>query len=133
LLQDFLVSDALLKSGGEVDFPSAYSPAYAFLTSKVYGHRPGTVFGNKNVYLWLPKGALQIPDTRLNYLLGRSDGDTYLVFMNTAGSEVETTVRLNQDIIPWSSGKDYRTIIYRQDGTTAESVFAGGTLTVNVP
>ena len=57
LLVDYLVSDAFDRSGGRVDFPSAYAPGYAYLTSKVYGHRLGRINEEKDVALWLPRRA----------------------------------------------------------------------------
>ena len=55
ILVDFLVSDAYRLSGGKVNFPSVYAPGYAYLVSKVYGHKPGEIFGHKNVKLLAPR------------------------------------------------------------------------------
>ena len=82
-MQDFLVSDAYYRSAGKIEFPSAYAPGYAILISKVYGHEPGEIFGNKDVNLWLPKNAIQSSEFALNHLFGRDEQNTYLVLMNT--------------------------------------------------
>ena len=133
LLQDFLVSDAYLKSKGKVSFPSAYAPGYAFLTSKVYGHQPGEIFGNKDVRLWLPGGAIQSSSIALNHVFGRSDDDTYLVLMNSTSETVQADLYLNPDIIKWNKGQSYKIVTYQVKGETQLGLFADGYLSVEVP
>lgn len=133
LVMDFLVSDAYRLSKGRVNIPSAYAPGYAFLSSKVYGHRAGTVFGNPNVRLWLPAKAVQMDDIALNHLFGVGENDLYVVLMNTAGRRVTSGLRLHPDIIPWNAGQNYRVTIYAADGQATESTILDGKLTANVP
>ncbi len=133
LLQDFLVSDAYMKSEGKVTFPSAYAPGYAFLTSKVYGHQPGEIFGNKDVRLWLPGGAIKSSTIALNHLFGRTGNDTYLVLMNSTSETVTADLYLNPDVIKWNKGQQYPAIIYHADGTEANGSFKDGLLDVEVP
>lgn len=47
LLYDFLVTQALYRSGGKVDFPGEFIEGYAYLQSKFYGHLPGTIYGRE--------------------------------------------------------------------------------------
>lgn len=133
LLQDFLVSDARLKSKGQITFPSAYAPGYAYLTSKVYGHRPGMIFGNTNIRLWLPAKALQSTTTALNHLLGYSDKDTYLVLTNTTAKEVKADLFLNPDVVRWNADQTYPITTYRSRTDTTNGTFQNGQLAVNVP
>ncbi len=133
LLQDFLVSDAYYRSDGQVDFPSAYAPGYAFLASKVYGHKAGKIFNNAEVRLWLPKDAIQSSEIALNHLLGTDDEHTYLVLMNTASTAVSTTLYLNPDALNWDYGRKYSTLVYQTDGTTSRGSLVNGRLSVEVP
>src|SRR5690606_4128865 len=107
LIQDFLISDTYLRSDGSIDFPSAYSGGYAFLTSKVYGHLPGKVYNDEGVYPWIPKHAFAVIDPSLNYVLGRAETDTYVILMNTGSQPLTTTVHFNQDVVKWDSDKSY--------------------------
>jgi hypothetical protein len=133
LLQDFLVSDAYYRSAGKIEFPSAYAPGYAFLISKVYGHKPGEIFGNKNVNLWLPKNAIQSSEFALNHLFGRDEQNTYLVLMNTADRKVDSELFLNPDAIKWNYGATYPTVIYQSDGKQSEGEFLNGKINIEVP
>jgi hypothetical protein len=133
LIQDFLVSDAYLKSDGKVSFPSAYAPGYAFLSSKVYGHQPGEVFGNENVRLWLPGEAIKSSSISLNHLFGRTEEDTYLVLMNSTSEIVQADLYLNPDVIRWNTGQAYTTVTYQTNGQTKNGQFIDGDLSVEVP
>ena len=133
LMQDFLVSDAYYRSCGRIDFPSAYAPGYAFLASKVYGHKPGKIYDNENVHLWLPSDAVKSSDIELNHIFGRDKENTYLVLMNTAPEAVSTQIFLNPDIIKWDYDKEYQTLIYQADGKTSNGSLRNGNLHVDVP
>jgi hypothetical protein len=133
LLQDFLVSDAYYRSAGKIEFPSAYAPGYAFLISKVYGHKPGEIFGNKNVNLWLPKNAIQSSEFALNHVFGRDEQNTYLVLMNTSDRKVVSELFLNPDAIKWNYGATYPTVIYQSDGKQSEGEFLNGKINIEVP
>ncbi len=107
LLADFLVSDAWYRSGGQVDFPSAYAPGYAYLTSKVYGHKPGTVFGHEGIAPWLPRGGVRLSTVKANWLLGAGQDDLWVILMNTARQPVTCRVELDPGVIPWNADGRY--------------------------
>jgi hypothetical protein len=133
LIQDFLVSDAYMKSGGKVSFPSVYAPGYAFLTSKVYGHKPGEIFGNKNINLWLPANAIKSSTIALNHLFGRSENDTWLVLMNSTDKHAATEIYLNPGIIRWNYDQEYTIITYSENGDSEKGTFKNGFLQAEIP
>jgi hypothetical protein len=132
LLQDFLVSDAYMKSGGKVSFPSAYAPGYAFLSSKVYGHKPGEIFGNKNINLWLPANAIKSSNIALNHLFGMAENDTWIVLMNSTGKPVAAEIYLNPDIIRWNYDQEYTIVTYSENGDSVKGTFKNGLLKAEV-
>lgn len=132
LLQDFLVSEAFAKSGGRVNFPSAYAPGYAFLTSKVYGHRAGEVFGDTGVRLWLPRRALRSSEVALNHVFGAGPDATYLILSNTRPAEVTADLTLDADVLHLDAGQVYPLTIQRVDGTSERGELRDGRLRVRV-
>ncbi len=132
LIQDFLISDTYLRSNGAINFPSAYSGGYAFLTSKVYGHLPGKIYGEEGVYPWIPKNVFTVIDPSLNYVLGRSESDTYVILMNTGSQSLTTTVYFNQDVLKWNSGKTYQ-VSEMGVNQPLKTEMKEGRLTVSVP
>jgi len=133
LLQDFLVSEAFAKSRGRVKFPSAYAPGYAFLTSKVYGHGPGEVFGDTGVRLWLPRRALRSSVVALNHVLGAGPDATYLILSNTQPAEVTADLTLDADVLHLDAGQVYPLSFQRPDGPGESGELRDGHLRVRVP
>lgn len=115
LLMDYLVSDADAKSGGQVRFPSRYVEAYGYLQQKVYGDRPGKVYDYADLHLWMPRGAVEVDQPELNYLVARGDGVVAVVLTNQSKEKVRGLVRLNPEkiglgaasgVVPVSSWKN---------------------------
>lgn len=132
VLNDFLVSDAFYRSGGQVDFPSVYAPGYAFLTSKVYGHGTGRIFDHENIRLWMPARALRSSSTAVNHLFGIGPDALYLVLMNTAPDEEVVSLQLNQDVITYDTDRTYQTQLY-QRGRTTSGRTTNGKLDLRIP
>jgi hypothetical protein len=133
MVLDFIVSDAFRISEGKINFPSAFAPGYAFLTSKVYGHQPGEVLGDKNVRLWLPAKAIKSCNASLNHLFGVGEKDLYLVLMNTSAQPVNSVIHLNPHVIPWDAGVVYEAEVYdKADGKT-KIPMVEGKITTSVP
>lgn len=120
LLTDFLISDAFYRSNGQIDFPSVYAPGYAFLTSKVYGAQPGQIYGDKDINLWMPLKALQLGNIAINHIFGIGKDALYLILMNTSNEEQTSDIVLNQDKIPFDSGKKYPTVLFSANGELQE-------------
>jgi hypothetical protein len=133
LIQDFLVSEAFAKSRGRVNFPSAYAPGYAFLTSKVYGHRAGEVFGDPGVRLWLPRRALRSSVVALNHVFGAGPDATYLILSNTSPAEVTADLTLDADVLRLDAGQVYQLTFRRPDGPAESGELRDGRLRVRVP
>jgi SSS family solute:Na+ symporter len=133
LLQDFLVGDAFLRSDGNVDFPSVYAPGYAFLANKVYGSKPGSMYGHKGLSLWLPKAAVKTAEPCYNYLFGIGKNDLFLVLMNTWPTTMRQSIFLDPGQIPWAYGHKYNLEIYDWAGKVTHGTMLNGKLDVKVP
>jgi hypothetical protein len=131
LLVDYLVSDAFYRSRGEIDFPSAYAPGYAYLTSKVYGHRLGRVFGDDGIALWMPRGAVRLSTSAVNHLFGVGKEDLYLILMNTSPNEEQVRLSLNREAVAWNADRDYS--VSWLGGSSGSPVLAKGELSARVP
>jgi len=96
------VADVFERSDTEIDFPSTYCEGYAYVQGKVFGHAPGQFYGEQGVWLWMPKGLVDLQHVEVNYLAARSDEKLYLAFTNQSAERVTTAVRLNQALLPLS-------------------------------
>ena len=133
LVMDFLVSDAFYRSKGKVDFPSTYAPGFAYLTSKVYGGKPGKIFGNEDVRLWVPSNGLQTSNVLVNHLFGVSNNALFVVLMNTSKKDETTTIQLNQDKVSFASSKKYNTIIYTVNSKSTLGTMIDGKFNITIP
>ncbi|WP_276485821.1 hypothetical protein [Paraflavitalea pollutisoli] len=95
MLLDYLVTDAFVRSKGQIDFPSEYMEGYAYLQNKLYGAQKGTFYSEKEVQLWMPARLLNIASNELNYVAARKGNTLYLAFANQSTKAVTTNVRID--------------------------------------
>jgi hypothetical protein len=129
---DFLVSDAYVRSLGQIEFPSRYAQGYAYLQSKVYGDRPGTFYGDKNVRLWLPRKMLRTDTIQANYVAGYGNGNFYLALLNQSRKPLNVNVKLNPDIVPVNVSHSYKVQVWRDNQLAKATALDGGEVTVRL-
>lgn len=95
MLLDYLVTDAWARSAGAVSFPDQYIEGYAYLQSRFYGHRPGTIYGLDAMRLWLPGDLVTGGSEELNHLAAHNAAGVALVFTNQSFTPIRTRVTLN--------------------------------------
>jgi len=126
LLMDFLISDATVVSGRQINFPNQYAQGYAYLQSKVYGDRKGTFYGDKNIQLWMPSKLLKCNTIQANYIAGYGNGKLYIAFMNQCSSTLNANIRLNPDIVPYASGKIYKVTLWKDNHLVKSTTMKNG-------
>jgi len=129
---DYLISDAVTRSVGAVDFPSHYAEGYAYMQSKVYGDRPGTFYGEKDVWLWMPKGLVKSDNIEVNYVAARGNGKLYLVLTNQSDQDVTTKLTLNESLLPGIKSSPRDASVWLQNKPADRANVEGGAVTVPV-
>jgi len=99
MLLDYLVTDVFVRSKGKINFPAEYIEGYAYLQSKMYGVKKGTFNEEKDVQLWMPSHLLQIDNTELNYIAGRTKDKLLLAFTNQSNQSVTARITINKDLV----------------------------------
>ncbi|WP_211316325.1 hypothetical protein U0035_05630 [Niabella yanshanensis] len=95
MFMDYLVTDAFVKSNGQIDFPSEYIEGYAYLQNKFYGAAKGLFFSLGEAQLWMPSRLLKTDDIALNYISAKKGDTLLLAFMNQSLKPVTTRVTVN--------------------------------------
>lgn len=126
LLMDYLITDAIVRSDGNIDFPSQYAQGYAYLQSKVYGDRPGTFYGDKDVQLWLPHHLLRADNIQANYVAGYGNDNLYLAFTNQSDSVEEVSVRINPSIVPFRHDRAYDVDVWKDNKRAGSTTMLDG-------
>lgn len=96
-LMDYLVTEAFVRSDGNIDFPSQFIEGYAYMQAKFYGHQPARFYDADDAFLWMPKDLLEIDNQEVNYIAARgADGKAlYLALMNESHEPITANVRVN--------------------------------------
>jgi hypothetical protein len=134
MLLDYLVSDAFDKSAGKVDFPGRYAEGYAYLQQKIYGDRPGKIFGLDNLWLWMPRDVVRVTHPELNYITARGDGCFAVVLTNQCKQPVRSQVILNNALVglPENTEGVRAEILDAKGNASAARVNAAGSVLVDV-
>ena len=133
ILIDYLVTDAFDKSGERIAFPSRHIEGYGYLQNRFYGMEAGRFYSEKNVWLWLPSGLVEIDDVELNYLSGRSENSLCLAFMNQSDKEVKSDFVIDTDLVPDLKGHSVTAQVWSKDRKEGKMVIKDGKGCVTVP
>jgi hypothetical protein len=100
MLLDYLITDAFVRTEGEIDFPSQFIEGYAYLQNKFYGGVTGKFYNEENITLWMPQRLLSTSNVELNYVSGRRGKDVFVAFLNQSNKPVTSTIDFNDGILP---------------------------------
>jgi hypothetical protein len=128
---DYVVSEAKLASGGKVSFPGLRQFGYAYFDNSVYGHAPGEVFGQKDVWLWFDKNLVSIDNPQINYLTAHTNDKFYLIMMNESKEAQKLRVGFNVGKI--SIGKEKFDIAKRITANNAILALTNNQGTIEIP
>lgn len=95
---DYLVSEAIQRSGGKVSFPYGKQEGFVWFSNRVFGGEAGTVHDDSNVHLWLKKGLVSSDNPEINYLTAVSDRQLWLLLCNESRETAATTVTLGHEL-----------------------------------
>jgi hypothetical protein len=133
LLYDYLITDAYVRSGAEIDFPNEFIEAYAYLQSKLYGYSKGKFYGNNDAQLWMPKGLIQTSSVELNYVSARGDGKMYIAFMNQSKEPVTSQIKIDKKLVPSLRNKRMSAEIYIDNEKSSDIYVQDGVANITVP
>lgn len=123
---DYLFAEHETRSGGRIAFPAEFEENFVWFRFRVYGHRPGTFYGDDGVWPWLPRGVVSLDTHLVNWLAGRRRDRVYLSLTNSVPEPLDVTVTLGIDM----PGQREVTVI--ADGTPGTATMRGNQVRVPV-
>ncbi|WEK37691.1 MAG: hypothetical protein P0Y53_09270 [Candidatus Pseudobacter hemicellulosilyticus] len=69
---DFLVTEAIQRFAGQLQFPYGKQDGFVWFTNRLYGAGAGTVFEDTKARLWMKRGLVQLNSPEVNYITARS-------------------------------------------------------------
>ncbi|MBK3519015.1 glycoside hydrolase family protein [Carboxylicivirga marina] len=134
MLLDYLVTDAFVKSDGQVNFPSEFIEGYAYLQNKFYGHKPGSWYGEE-AWLWMPPKLIETGSVELNNVSARNDNKLYVALSNQSGETIITWVKVNPELVSIQDGAEIKLtngdVLTLEDGRIAVEVPAYGQVSLS--
>ncbi|SEF18241.1 NEW3 domain-containing protein [Jiangella alba] len=133
LALDYLVTEHLTRSGGEIDFPRQFETNYVFFKYSTYGHAPGTFYGEDGVWPYFPKGIVVVDNPQVNWLTAVGNDSLYLSLTN----ESDTDERVTIDVATPGTGLPRRARnrveVLAGASMPGAATLRGGRLTTTVP
>ncbi|MBQ7040344.1 MAG: hypothetical protein IJN39_07225, partial [Clostridia bacterium] len=129
-LQDFLFSNAYVKSDGKVDFPYTRAQGYAWFNNRMYGHEAGTIYGETDMWPWLKKGTITVSSKQIDWIAGRKDRGAAFVLTNAGDNEETVTVTLNEELGVIDGSK---ALVYDKEGNTSYATVSNNELKLTIP
>ena len=120
LLLDYLVADAFAKSRGQIDFPARYAEGYGYLQQRVFGDRPGRIYDEAGLYLWMPRGVVAVDNPELNFVVARGAAKVAIALTNQSKFPVKATVTLSRDCIALAPGANARVVVWANNRRVRE-------------
>lgn len=127
---DFLVTDCLDRSGGEIAFPAGSMAGSQFRVN-TYGDRPGRFYDEPGVQLWMPQNLLTLDNPQIDWLAGYGNGKLYLAFWNQSFNEETVQADLNPERADTSAASIGRAWVQNEEAVAGG--LSGGRLSFSVP
>jgi hypothetical protein len=117
MVVDYLVTEAWVRSKGEISFPWSKQQGYGWFSNRVYGDAPGTIYGQNGMSLWLDRQAAKVGSDQLDYLTARGPDSWSIILMNESDQAVTAPLSVDAKRIGLKEGAGYNVIV---DGKPAK-------------
>ncbi len=130
---DFMVNDTIVKSDGNIDFPSRrLFDGGGGSRFNIWGDRTGTFYGDDDVKLWIPNNLLTLSSQQINYIAGYGNGKLYLALSNQSASAL-TGITVTVDANRVNYGASHTVKVWEDNVAKSDKTLSSGTVEVNVP
>lgn len=127
---DYLVTEAMQRSGGNVKFPWGKQEGFVWFSNRVYGGEAGAIFDDSKVQLWLKKGLITSSNPEVNYLTAVSDKRMWILLTNENRVKETTVVTLSGELQALVNSGEAK--LYTVSNKAKEIAADGATLSVDL-
>lgn len=127
---DYLVSEAMERSLGNIYFPACKQEGFVWFTNRIYGNGKGQIFGDNQSKLWMKRGLITIDNPTVNYLTAISDKYFWVILSGESQQEEALTIRL--DAVAELIGKGNVTQ-YTKKGKNGKLGREGNSIKLSIP
>lgn len=91
---DYLLSEQFVRSGGQIDFPRLFESNFVYFKFSVYGHAPGSFYGETGVWPYFPKGLIGVDNPAVNWFTAVGNSSLYVSLTNESRTAQSVTIDL---------------------------------------
>jgi hypothetical protein len=95
---DFLITEAIQRSNGKVNFPYGKQDGFVWFNNRIFGGGSGHIFDDEAVRLWMKRGLVTIDHPALNYVTGISGDRFWVLLLNESPEEVTTDINIGKEV-----------------------------------
>lgn len=129
---DWLLSEQTSRSRGAISFPSEFEANYVWFKYHTYGHRPGVFYGDRDVWLWMPRGIVALDNPQVNWVSAEGNGKLYLSLTNASARAQHVTLTFGEPQAGIRPDRDHMAWIIRDNGPREPVVVKHGRLRTSV-
>lgn len=127
---DYLVTEAIGRSKGNVDFPYSLQEGFVWFTNRIYGGAKGRIFSDKKAELWMRKSLISLDTPQVNYVTARSDKNFWILLSSESDEELALTVGLLDITKQLASGE---AVLYGEKGRISSAKPEGDRIALDIP
>lgn len=127
---DYLVTEAIQRSGGNVSFPYSKQEGFVWFNNRVYGGGKGRVFNDAQAVLHMYKGLVTIANPEINYVTAASDKTFWILLSSQAEAESKVNIQ-------WSAASRAKTsgtaLVYENNEQSISLNFKASAIDITIP
>lgn len=129
-VQDYVFSDAEVRSKGQFAFPSVRQFGYVWFDSRLYGFAPGKVYGD-TAWPWINRTAVSGDNKNVDVVLAHNDTTVYAALMNQTNAPQHVTLHFDPKVLGAPiSGKTPR--LWVENEKTASTSIQNDSLSIDL-
>ncbi|MFT4093263.1 MAG: hypothetical protein QM640_06450 [Niabella sp.] len=127
---DYLISEAIQRSKGNVQFPYSNQEGFVWFANRVYGVGAGSIFDDEKATLWLRKDLVKIEAPSVNYVTAISKDKFWVLLSSESAQDEMVTIKLSAatGIVETGNG-----VVYTAAAGKSGLLFSGSEIKVAVP
>lgn len=94
---DYLVSEAIQRSNGKMNFPYGIQDGFVWFTNRLYGADKGVLYDDKQAKLWMKKNLVTLNTPEVNYITAISNDRFWVVLLSESDKNLPVTINLSKE------------------------------------
>ncbi len=128
--QDYLITECIQRSGGNVTFPYSIQEGFVWFTNRIYGGGAGRIFSDRNARLLMRRGLVSVDNPEVNYVTAVSDKNFWILLSNESSADADVSVRL-EDAAAMLAGDN--AVLWSSDRKSAKTKVSESAVNAEVP